>query len=145
MAAKLELLKRKGRQKNNSSRDEIHKKNSRIHLTDYTTYTQIAKELKVTQILDRLLEYKRNWIQHLNRMPRNILPRVMKHYSPAGRRNHARPLKRLLGTWDVNGSTSGPSPWQIYADDILSAMQAVHSWDSLPTHTRDLHELPLIF
>jgi hypothetical protein len=28
--------------------------------TDYKTNTQIAKELKITQILDKLLEYKRN-------------------------------------------------------------------------------------
>ena len=47
-------------------------------------------------------------------MPRNRLPRVMKHYSPTGRRNHGRPLKRLLDTWDRNGSTSGPTAWQIY-------------------------------
>jgi len=78
---------------------------------------QIAKELKITPILDKLLEYKRNWIQHVNRMPRNRLPRVMKLYSPTGRRNHGRPLKRLLDTWDRNGSTSGPTPWQIYDDD----------------------------
>jgi len=26
-------------------------------------------------------------------------------------------LKRLLDTWDRNGSTSGPTPWQIYDDD----------------------------
>jgi hypothetical protein len=45
------------------------------------------------------------------------LPRVMKRYSPTGRRNHGRPLKRLLDTWDRNGSTSGPIPWQIYDDD----------------------------
>jgi hypothetical protein len=32
--------------------------------------TQITKELKITPILEKLLEYKRNWIQHLNRMPR---------------------------------------------------------------------------
>ena len=64
--------------------------------TDYKTNTQIAKELKITPILDKLLEYKRNWIQHVNRMPRNRLPRVMKHYSPTGRMNHGRPLKRLL-------------------------------------------------
>ena len=64
--------------------------------TDYKTNAQIAKELKITPILDKLLEYKRNWIQHVNRMPRNRLPRVMKHYSPNGRRNHGRPLKRLL-------------------------------------------------
>jgi hypothetical protein len=31
----------------------------------------------------------------------------MKHYSPTGRRNRGRTLKRLLDTWDRNGSTSG--------------------------------------
>jgi hypothetical protein len=61
--------------------------------TDYKTNTQIAKELKITPILDKLLEYKRNWIQHVNRMPHNRLPRVMRHYCPTGRRNHGRPLK----------------------------------------------------
>jgi hypothetical protein len=50
-------------------------------------------------------------------MSRNRLPRVMKHYSPTGERNHGRLLKRLLDTWDRNGSTSGPTPWQIYDDD----------------------------
>jgi len=57
--------------------------------TDYKTNAQIAKELKVTPILDKLLEY--SWIQHVNRIPRNRLPRVMKHSSPTGRRNHGRP------------------------------------------------------
>ena len=66
--------------------------------TDYKINTQITKVLKITQILVKLLEYKRNWIQHVKRMPRNRLPRVMKHYSPTGRRNHGRPLKRLLDT-----------------------------------------------
>ena len=50
-------------------------------------------------------------------MPQNRLPRVMKHYYPAGRKNHGRPLKRLLDTRDRNGSTSGPTAWQIYDDD----------------------------
>jgi len=66
--------------------------------TDYKTNTQITKELKITQILDKLLEYKRNWIQHVNRIPRNRLSKVKKHYSPNGRRNHGRTLKRLLDT-----------------------------------------------
>jgi hypothetical protein len=48
--------------------------------TDYKTNTQIAKELKITPILDSLLEYKRNLKEHVNRMPRNRLPRVMKHF-----------------------------------------------------------------
>jgi len=67
--------------------------------TDYKTNIQIKKEFRITPILDKLLECKINWI-HVNRMPRrsNRLPRVMKHYSPTGRRNHGRPLKRLLDT-----------------------------------------------
>jgi len=64
--------------------------------TDYKTNGLIAKELKITPILDKLLEYKRSWIQHVNTMPRNRLPRVMTHYFPTGRRNRGRPLKRLL-------------------------------------------------
>jgi hypothetical protein len=66
--------------------------------TDYKTNTRIAKELQIAPLLDKLLEYKRNWIQHVNRMPRNRLSRIMKHYSTTGRRNHGRPLKRLLDT-----------------------------------------------
>jgi len=50
-------------------------------------------------------------------MPRDRLPRIMKHYSPTGRRNRGRPLKSLLDTWDRNGSTSGLTPWQTYDDD----------------------------
>ena len=30
--------------------------------TDYKTNAQIAKDLKITPILDKLLEYKRSWI-----------------------------------------------------------------------------------
>jgi hypothetical protein len=54
--------------------------------------------LKITPILDKLLEYKRNRMPLVNRMPRNRLPRVRKHYSPTGRRNYGRHLKRLLDT-----------------------------------------------
>ena len=66
--------------------------------TDYKTNSHIAKESEITPVLDKLLEYKRSWIQHVNRMPRDRLPRIMKHYSPTGRRNRGRPLKRLLDT-----------------------------------------------
>jgi hypothetical protein len=59
--------------------------------TDYKTNKQITKKLKITTILDKLLEYKRNWIKRVNTMPRNRLPKVMKHYSSTGRRDHGRP------------------------------------------------------
>ena len=35
--------------------------------TDYNINTQITKELKITPILDKLLEYKRNWMQHVKK------------------------------------------------------------------------------
>jgi len=66
--------------------------------TDYKTNTQVTKELKITPVLEKLLEYKINLIQNVNRMPRNRLPRVMKHYSPSGRRNYGRRSKILLDT-----------------------------------------------
>jgi hypothetical protein len=62
--------------------------------TDYKTNCKRIKNN--TNLGEKLLKYKRNWIQHVNRIPRNRLPRVMKHYSPSGRRNHGRPLKGLL-------------------------------------------------
>ena len=97
--------------------------------TDYKTKNaQIAKELKISPILDKLLEYKRSSIQHINRMPRNKLPRVMKYYSPTGRRNHGRPLKRLPETWDREGSTSGPTPWQIYIYICIYIYVYIYIW-----------------
>jgi hypothetical protein len=59
--------------------------NIMIHFDRLQNKYTIAQELKITPILDKLLEYKRNWIQHVNRMPHNRLPRVMTHYSPFGR------------------------------------------------------------
>jgi hypothetical protein len=96
MAAKLGLLKQASRI--TAAEMKYMRRTAGYIRTDYKTNIQIAKELKITPILDKLLEYKRNWIQHVNRMPRNRLPRVMKHYSPTDRRNHGRPLKRLLDT-----------------------------------------------
>jgi len=78
--------------------------------TDYKTNGQIAKELKITPVLDKLLAYNRIWIQHVNRMPRNRLTMIIKHYSPKGRRNHGRPLNRPIDTEDRNESTSIPTP-----------------------------------
>jgi hypothetical protein len=40
--------------------------------------SHITKELEITPVVDKLLEYKRNWLQHVNRMTRERLPRIMK-------------------------------------------------------------------
>jgi hypothetical protein len=50
--------------------------------TDHKTNKEIAKELNVTTVLDKIKDYKRKWIQHVNRMPRNRLPRLIKKNTP---------------------------------------------------------------
>jgi hypothetical protein len=64
--------------------------------TDHKTNTEIAKELNITPVLDKIQDYKRNWIQHVNQMPHNRLRSLIKKDTPKGRRNQGRPLKRLL-------------------------------------------------
>jgi hypothetical protein len=63
-------------------------------LTDYKTNTEIANELHITPVFDKIQDYKRKWIQCVNRTPRNVLPRVIKkNYTPKGTRNKGRQLK----------------------------------------------------
>jgi hypothetical protein len=61
---------------------------------DCKTNTDIAKKLNVTPVLDKMVDYRRNWIQHVNRMLHNRLPKIMKNYRPKCRRNQGRPLMR---------------------------------------------------
>jgi hypothetical protein len=58
--------------------------------TDHETNTAIAKDLNITLILDKIQGYKRNWIQNVNRMPRNRLFRLIKKLHLKTRRNHGR-------------------------------------------------------
>jgi hypothetical protein len=56
----------------------------------------------------------------------------MKDYSPTGRRNHGRPLKRLPDTWDRNGSTSGQLHDRYNDDEIRNVPTATrHAWQTL--------------
>jgi hypothetical protein len=61
--------------------------------TDYKTNTNITKELNITPVLDRRQECRRNWLQHLNKMPHN---RILKNYGTTGIRDQGIPLRRLL-------------------------------------------------
>ena len=70
--------------------------------TDYKANKEFAKQLNITPVLYKIQDYRRNWLQHINRMPPNRLPRIMKNYSPKGRRYQGRPLKRLRDMWEWN-------------------------------------------
>jgi hypothetical protein len=54
--------------------------------TDHKTNTNIAKELNITVVLDKIQEYRRNCLQCMNRMSRYRLPRKIKNHRSKGRR-----------------------------------------------------------
>jgi hypothetical protein len=60
--------------------DEIYEKTAGYTWTDYKTNTQAAKELDITSLLDKLQEYRRNLLQHIDKKPHNRLPRIIKNY-----------------------------------------------------------------
>jgi hypothetical protein len=89
--------------------------------TDYKTYRD-CRRIKYNPVLDKIQDYKRNWTEHVNRMPCNITHADKKLHLKR-QRNQGRPLKRLLEAWDQNGSTSGPTPWPLHGYNCQS-----HTW-----------------
>jgi len=63
-------------------------------LYDHKTNDYIRRELRITDILDKIDEYRRNWLSHLQRMPQNRIPLKSYHYRPQGRRTIGRLKKR---------------------------------------------------
>jgi len=45
------------------------RKTVRYTWPDYRTSREIAKELDITPVLDKIQEFRRKWLQHINRMP----------------------------------------------------------------------------
>jgi hypothetical protein len=63
-------------------------------LYDHKTNDFISRELQTKSILDKIDEYRWNWLLHLQRMPQNRIPLKSYHNGPQGRRTIGRPKKR---------------------------------------------------
>jgi hypothetical protein len=63
-------------------------------LYDHKTNDYIRSELQITDIIDKIDEYRRNWLSHLQRMPQNRNLLKSYRYRPQGRRTIGRPKKR---------------------------------------------------
>ena len=68
-------------------------------VTGYTRLDKISseiirKELEIPGIQDVRAKYKQNWINHLERIDNNRLPKQALNYKPRGRRDRGRPRKR---------------------------------------------------
>ena len=87
-------------------------------LYDHKTNDYIRRELRITGILDKIDEYRRNWLSHLQRMPQNRIHLKSYHYRPQGRSTIGRPKKRWreqLLLWRWNGSKG--QILDVYDDD----------------------------
>jgi len=62
-------------------------------LYDHKTNDYICRKLHVTGILDKIDEYRRNWLSHLQRMSQNQIPLKSYNYTSQGRRTIGRPKK----------------------------------------------------
>jgi hypothetical protein len=62
-------------------------------LYDHKTNDSICHELQTECILYKIVEYRQNWLLHLQRMALNRIPLKSYHYRPQGRRTIGRPEK----------------------------------------------------
>jgi len=51
-------------------------------LYDHKTNDHIHRELRITGVLEKIDEYRRNWSQHYQRMSQNRIPLKSYHYRP---------------------------------------------------------------
>ena len=63
-------------------------------LYDHKTNDYVRRELQITGILDKIGEYRRIWLSHLQTMSQNWFPLKSYHYRPQGRRTIGRPKER---------------------------------------------------
>jgi len=54
----------------------------------------LGKKTRAQNIVQEIKQYQKKWLQHVQRMDRNRLPRQALKYRPEGRRNIGRPKKR---------------------------------------------------
>ena len=80
-------------------------------LYDHETNNSIRKELRITSILDKIDEYRKKWLLHIQRMPQTRIPLKSYNYKPQGR-SIGRPKKR----WRRRNGLKGPI-LGVYDDD----------------------------
>jgi len=56
--------------------------------------TSIRRKTGAQNIVKEIEQYQQKWLQHVQRMDKNRLPRQALHYRPNGQRNIGRPRKR---------------------------------------------------
>jgi hypothetical protein len=61
------------------------------------------KKTWAQNIVKEIKQYQKMWLQHVQRMDKNRLPRQELHYRPNGQRNIGRPRKRWADQLHLEG------------------------------------------
>jgi hypothetical protein len=63
-------------------------------LIDHRCNEDTREELQIIDINSRIKDYQIKWLQHLERMEQNRIPKLLLNYKPRGRRDQGRPSRR---------------------------------------------------
>jgi hypothetical protein len=55
---------------------------------------RIRKKIGAQNIVKQIKQYQKKWLQHVQRMDKNRIPKQALHYRPQGQMNIGRPRKR---------------------------------------------------
>ncbi|KAJ4438742.1 hypothetical protein ANN_14693 [Periplaneta americana] len=75
---------------------------------DHKCNEDVMEELQLESVINHVKHYQNNWINHLHRMRRDRIPKVMLHYRPNGKMSLGRPKKRWIeNSTNRTGSKNG--------------------------------------
>jgi hypothetical protein len=70
----------------------------------------IREKLGVQNIVEEIKQYQQKWLQHVQRMDTNRIPKQALQYTPKGRRNIGRPRKRWRDQIYLEDQGTGNTP-----------------------------------
>jgi hypothetical protein len=65
---------------------------------DHKRNEDILTELQMWQITEFIYQYRKNWIDHVDRMSSDRIPKMIPKYQPKEKRNSGKPLKSSKGS-----------------------------------------------
>ena len=87
-------LKKRDKQRLEAAQMKFLRHLLRITKLDKEKNTSIREKTGAQNTVKEIEQYQQKWLQHVQRMDKNRLPRQALHYRPKGQRNIGRPRKR---------------------------------------------------
>jgi len=77
---------------------------------DKEKYQSIRGKTGVQNIVKEIKQYQKKWLQHVQRMDTNRLPKHALYYKPKGRKNIGRPRERWRDQLHLEDQGTGKKP-----------------------------------